>query len=397
MNKLVAYKYRLYPNKIQQTLLNKTMGSVRYFWNNQVATFKTYNKETNPKPEFKSSTELRNEMEWMKEISAAAIQQKEIDFKEYKKQLFNKSRKKKIGFPSFKKKNNRQSFRLPNQKFKVIGNKIQLEKIGKVKMVVDRKLPEGKLMSVTVSKNPSGQYFASILIETKVNHKPKTNKEIGIDLGIKTFSTQSDGVEISNPKFLSKNQVKLRRMQQHLSRKQKGSNRRNKCRLKIAKLHQKITNQRDWFLHNYSTKLINDFDRIFIEDLNVAGMMENHCLAGAISDVSWNKFVSMLFYKAELYGKDIVKIDRFFASSKTCVCGFKNNNLKLSDRRWVCPTCGCVNQRDLLAANNILKEGRRSLDDLTNAEVAVTKPVKRLELNDNVFVIKIHNYLCNSK
>ena len=329
MNRLVAYRYRLYPNKAQQTLLNKTMGSVRYFWNQQVATFKTYDKETNPKPEFKTSTELRNEIEWMQEVSAAAIQQKERDFKEYRKQLFSKSRKKKIGFPSFKKKNNRQSFRLPNQKFKIIGNKIQLEKIGKVKIVVDRKLPDSKLMSVTVSKNPSGQYFASILIETEINYKPKTNKEVGIDLGIKTFSTQSDGVEIDNPKFLRKNQAKLRRMQQHLSRKQKGSNRRNRCRLKIAKLHQKVTNQRDWFLHNYSTSLISSYDRIYIEDLNVSGMVKNHCLAGAISDVGWSKFTSMLAYKAEWYGKDVVKVGRFYASSKICACGVKNDNLKL--------------------------------------------------------------------
>lgn len=381
MNNLAVYKYRLYPNKTQQTLLNKTMGCVRYYWNQQVAIFKTYNKETNPKPEFKTSTELRNETEWMLEVSAAAIQQKEIDFKEYKKQLFNKSRKKKIGFPSFKKKNNRQSFRLPNQKFKVIGKKIQLEKIGKVKMVIDRELPQGKLMSVTVSKNPSGQYFASILIETEIIQKVKTNKEVGIDLGIKTFSTQSDGVEISNPKFLNKNQIKLRRIQQHFSRKQKGSNRKNKCRLKIAKIHQKITNQRDWFLHNYSTSLINNYDTIFIEDLNVSGMLKNHCLAGAISDVSWSKFTSMLNYKAEWYGKDVVKVSRFFASSKTCECGVKNDNLKLSDREWVCEACGLLNSRDLLAANNILKEGRRSLGDLTDVEAEVTKPVKCLELN----------------
>lgn len=381
MNRLVAYKYRLYPNKTQQTLLNKTMGCVRFFWNQQVATFKTYNKETNPKPNFKTSTELRNEIEWMREVSAAAIQQKEIDFKEYRKQLFSKSRKKKIGFPSFKKKNNRQSYRLPNQKFKIIENKIQLEKIGKVKMVVDRGLPDGKLMSVTISKNPSGQYFASILIETEIIYKSKTNKDVGIDLGIKTFSTQSDGIEINNPKFLNKNQVKLRRLQQHLSRKVKGSNRRNKCRLKIAKLHQKIINQRDWFLHNYSTQLINNYDKIYIEDLNVSGMVKNHCLAGAISDVSWSKFTSILIYKSDWYGKDVVKINRFYASSKTCECGVKNNDLKLSDREWICKSCGSINQRDLLAANNILKEGRRSLGDLTNTETEVTKSMKCLELS----------------
>ena len=201
-----------------------------------------------------------------------------------------------------------------------------------------------------------------------------------MDLGIKTFSTQSDGIEINNPKFLNKNQVKLRRLQQHLSRKVKGSNRRNKCRLKIAKLHQKIINQRDWFLHNYSTQLINNYDKIYIEDLNVSGMVKNHCLAGAINDVSWSKFVSMLTYKAEWYGKEVVKVNRFYASSKTCECGEKNDNLKLSDREWICPVCGAINQRDALASRNILKEGRRSSGDLTNAEVEVAKPMKRLEL-----------------
>lgn len=381
MNKLIAYKYRLYPNKAQQTLLNKTMGCVRYYWNQQVAIFKTYNKEANPKPEFKTSTELRNETKWMLEVSAAAIQQKEIDFKEYKKQLFNKSRKKKIGFPSFKKKNNRQSFRLPNQKFKVIGKKIQLEKIGKVKMIIDRELPQGKLMSVTISKNPSGQYFASILIETEITHKVKTNKDVGIDLGIKTFSTQSDGVEISNPKFLNKNQIKLRRMQQHFSRKQKGSNRRNKCRLKIAKLHQKIVNQRQWFLHNYSTYLIDNYDIIFIEDLDIKGLLEKRQLSKEISDVSWSEFFRMLQYKADWYGKTVHKVDRYYASSKTCTCGVINKELKLSDREWACSSCGEIHSRDFLASTNILKEGRRSLGDLTDVEAEVAKPMKRLELN----------------
>ena len=382
MNRLVSYKYRIYPNKTQQVLLAKTFGCVRYFWNNQVEVFNSYNKETNSKPIYKTSTELRNEIEWMREVSAAAIQQKEIDFKEFKKQLFNKSRKVKIGFPKFKKKNSKQSYRLPNQKFKVSGNKIQLEKIGKVKMVIDRTLPEGKLMSVTVSKNNAEQYFASILIETEIKHKQKTNKEIGIDLGLKTFSTQSDGVEISNPKFLSKSQTKLQKLQKHLSRKQKGSNRRNKCRIKIAKLHQKITNQRDWFLHNYSTHLLNSYDRIFIEDLDVKEMLQNHKLANSISDASWSKFVTMLTYKADWYGKEVYKIDRYFPSSKTCECGKKRDNLSLSDREWTCEFCGLVNQRDLLAAVNILKEGRRSLGDLTDAETEVTKSMKRLKLND---------------
>ena len=377
--KLKAYKFRLYPNKSQEILLNKTFGCVRYAWNQNVATFLTYNKETNLKPIFKTSTELRNEIDWMTEVSAAAIQQKEIDFKEFKKQLFNTKRKSKLGFPKFKKKSNRQSYRLPNQKFKVVDNKIQLEKIGKVKFVQDRNFPEEfKFLSVTISKNPSREYYISILIEQEINHKPKTNKDVGIDIGIKTFSTQSDNIEIDNPKYFSKSQAKLKRLQQHFSRKQKGSNRKDKCRIKIAKLHQKIVNQRDWFLHNYSTYLIKNYDNIYIEDLDVKGLLEKKQLSKEISDVSWSKLFQMLEYKADWYGKVVVKVDRYYASSKTCSCGIKNDNLKLSDRVWTCLSCNSVNQRDLLAAQNILKEGRRSLGDTkTNVESKVTSSMKR--------------------
>lgn len=376
--KLKAYKFRLYPNKQQEVLLNKTFGCVRYAWNQNVASFLSFDKDVNPKPIFKTSTELRNEVEWMKEVSASAIQQKEMDFKEFRKQLFNTKRKSKLGFPKFKKKANKQSYRLPNQKFKIVDNKIQLEKIGKVRFVRDRDFPEScRFMSVTISKNPSGQYFVSILVEQEINHKYKTNKECAIDVGIKTFAVQSDGVEVDNPRYFSKNQAKLKRLQQHFSRKKKGSKRRDKCRIKIAKLHQKITNQRDWFLHNYSTYLIENYDSIFIEDLDVKGLLEKKQLSKEISDVSWSKFFQMLQYKADWYGKEVHKVDRYYASSKTCSCGVKNENLKLSDRVWTCGSCLSVNERDLLAAQNILKEGRRSLGDITNVESEVTNSVKR--------------------
>lgn len=362
--KLKTYRFRIYPNKEQEDLLNKTFGCVRYAWNQNVANFLTYDKETNPKPEFKTSTELRNEIEWMKEVSASAIQQKEIDFKEFKNQLFNTKRKTKLGLPNFKKKSNNQSYRLPNQKFKIVNGKLTLEKIGRIKFIQDRDFPEFfKFLNVTVSKNCSGEYYASILVEQEINHKLKTNKECGIDVGIKTFATQSDGIEVDNPKYFSKNQAKLKRLQQHFSRKQKGSRRRDKCKLKIAKLHQKIVNQRDWFLHNYSTYLIESYDRIFIEDLDIKGLLENKQLSKEISDVSWGKFFTMLQYKADWYGKEVVKVDRYYASSKTCVCGVKNDNLKLSDRVWACNSCGTKNKRDELASQNILKEGRRSLGD----------------------------------
>jgi putative transposase len=328
--------------------------------------FNSYDVEKNPKPVYLTSTQFRNqeEVSWLKEVSASILQQKEIDFKEFKKQYFNKTRKSTISRPNFKKKQSKQSFRLPNQKFSIKDGKIRLEKIGKIKIVLDRPLA-GKFMSVTVSVNSSGQYFASVLVEQEINYKLKTGKECALDLGVKVFSTQSDGIEISNPKFFSKNQAKLKRLQQHFARKEKGSKRRDKCKLKIAKLYQKTTNQRDFFLHNYSTQLINNYDTIFIEDLGVKDMLESKLMSKSISDASWSKFTAMLTYKADWYGKTVHKVNRYYASSKTCGCGVKNKELKLSDREWVCASCGAINSRDQLASQNILKEGRRSLDDLT--------------------------------
>ena len=378
MKRLKAYKFRLYPNKNQEILLNKTFGCARYFYNQQVATFNSFDRDTNPKPIYETATQIRNKIEWMREVSASAIQQKEIDFKMFKKQHFNLNRKSKVGRPKFKSKNNKQSFRLPNQKFKLKENKIRIEKIGYIRVKVDRELPiDCKFMSVTVIKNQSGEYYVSVLVEQEINHKLKTNKDVGIDLGVKTYSTQSDGVEINNPKFFSKNQAKLKRLQQHLSRKEKGSKRRYKCKLKVAKFYQKITNQRDFFLHNYSTQLVNNYDNIFIEDLGVKDMLESKLMSKSIADASWSKFITMLEYKAKWYGKTVHKIDRYFPSSKLCSCGVKNQELKLSDREWVCRSCGTINQRDLLAAQNILKEGRRSLGDITNVETKVTKSMNR--------------------
>ena len=358
MNKLKAYKFRLYPNKTQEILINKTIGCVRFFWNNQVATFNSYNKETNPSVKFKTSTEVRNEFDWMKEVSAAVIQQKEIDFKEFKKQRFSVNRKKPIGNPKFKKKGNQESFRLPNQKFKVLDNKIQLEKIGKVKMVMDRIIPEGKFMSVTVSKNPSGQFYASILIETEINYLPKKGKSVGIDVGLKEFIVTSDNDIVKNPKYFRESQSKLRTLQRHFSRKQKGSKRREKLKLKIAKIHQKISNQRDYFLHNESIKLVRNYDVIVIEDLNVSGMVKNKKLAKSISDASFSKFFSMLKYKSEWYGKELVQIGRFEPTSKTCsCCGWVKKDLTLKDRVFVCENCGIVIDRDYNASLNIHSVG----------------------------------------
>lgn len=359
MGEYVTYRYRVYPNVKQRALLTKTFGCVRYYWNLQVEAFNAYDKKSNPHPVFCTSTQVRRDVPWMGEVSAAAIQQKENDFKQYKTQFFNKPRKERIGNPSFKKRSGRQSYRLPNQKFSIKDSKIRLEKTGWVKMVVDRDIPEyAKLMSVTVSKNPSGQYFASVLVEQEIKQLNKTGYDVGIDVGLKEFLVQSDGIVVANPRIFRENQAKLKRMQQHLSRKQNGSKRRDKCKLKVARLHQKVSNQRKWFLHNESTRIVRDYDVIAIEDLNIAGMLKNRKLAKSISDVSWSAFFTMLKYKSEWYGKELVKIDRFSPSSKTCsACGYIRQDLQLSVREWTCPECYVQHDRDENAAKNIKAMG----------------------------------------
>lgn len=356
---LKAYKYNLVPNIKQQIVLNKTFGCVRFFWNKQVELFNSYDKENNPHIAFKTSTELRNENEWMKEVSAAAIQQKEIDFKEFKRQRFSSIRKKKISNPSFKKRSSRQSFRLPNQKFTILENHIRLEKIGKVKFVKDRGLPNDfKLMSVTVSKDTTGKYFASVLIETEIKHYEKTGNNIGIDVGIKELATLSDGTVIKNPKWFRNSQAKLKRLQRRVSKKKKSSTRYKKCKLKIANLYKKTANQRDWYLHNLTTKIVKDFDVISIEDLNVSGMIKNRKLSKSIADVSFAKMFSMLEYKCKWYGKELVKIPKFAPSSKTCSnCGNVKKELKLSERIYHCEVCNFEMDRDLNASKNINEIG----------------------------------------
>lgn len=367
--RLKAYKFRLLPNKTQQVLLSKTFGCTRYFWNQQVAIFNSYNKEINPEPVFKTSTELRSEIGWMKDVSAAAIQQKEIDFRQFKSQRFNKSRKKSIGDPKFKKKGSKDSYRLPNQKFKLIDDKIQLEKIGRVKFVKDREIPECKFISVTVSRNPNGQYFISVLIEQEILPLPKTNKEVGIDVGLKEFYTSSDGVTVCNQRYFRESQSKLKKLQKQLSKKKKGSSRREKLRLRVARVHQKICDQRDYFLHSESTKLIKEFDIIVIEDLNVKEMLKNKKLSKSISDVSWSNFFSMLKYKADWYGKTVVKIGRFEPTSKKCsCCGWIKEDLKLSDREFKCGGCGIVIDRDYNAAQNIKRVGVDALYNQSQSE-----------------------------
>lgn len=361
MKILKAFKYRLYPTAKQQTLLNKTFGCVRVVWNHNVEVFNKYDKNYEIQEHPLTSTKLRQKFEWMKEVSAAALQQKEMDFKTFKKNYFSKDRKKKLGRPAFKNRDSRQSFRLPNQKFTLNDNTIRLEKIGKVRCMIDRAVPEGcKFISVTVSKNKIGQFFASVLVEIEAIAKPKTGKSIGLDVGIKTFLSGSDGFTVENPKFFRESQAELKHAQRHLSRKVKGSRRFKKARFNVAKIHNKISNQRKHFIQTLTAKLIREYDFIAIEDLHVAGMVKNRRLAKSISDAAFANFYATLSYKAAWYGREVVKVDRWFASSKTCsCCGWKNEELTLSDRTFRCKVCGLEKDRDLNAAKNILQQALR--------------------------------------
>jgi len=359
MNK--TYRYKIYPTQEQKVLLNKTFGCVRVVWNKNVAAFNSYDKETNPSPTYPTSTEIRSEYEWMKEVSAATLQQKEIDFRAFRKNYFSKSRKTKIGRCPFKHKNSKQSFRLPNQKFTLGNHKIRLEKMGWVVCKMERRPQKGcKFMSVTVTKDKCGKFFVSVLVQEDVKHLPQTGRGVGVDLGLKDFAITSDGEKFANPRFFRESQARLRKAQKNLSRKKKDSVRFRKGKIKVARIHSKITNQRKWFHHQISNYLVKTYDFIGFEDLNVKGMIKNRRLSKSISDAGWSQFISFVKYKSDWYGKQEVEIDRFYPSSKTCSeCGWIKEDLKLFDREFVCEGCGCVLDRDENAALNIFHEALR--------------------------------------
>lgn len=242
---------------------------------------------------------------------------------------------------------------------------IQLEKIGKVKIVLDRRI-EGDLRSVTVSKTPTGKYFVSILVKTNVDPLSMTGKSVGIDLGLNDLFIFSNGDVVGNPRWSRESQSKLAKAQQHLSRKTKGSKRYEKQRIKVTKVHEKIANQRSYFTHNMSSSLVKNFDVIVTEDLNVAGMKRAMNLGKSVSDAGWSEFVRQLEYKSQWYGRTFVKIDRFYPSSQICsCCGHKDGKKELYIRDWVCSNCGAEHDRDLNAATNVLLKGYSDLTGLS--------------------------------
>ena len=355
-----AYRFRLYPNEEQRVLLEKHFGSCRFVWNHFLALRnEVYTKTGKGMSQYEMTAllpQLKNENEWLREVNSQSLQAS-IQFLDG---AFHKFFKNIARYPKFKKKGHGGSFTVP-QHFTINDNHLTIPKFKMpIRMFAHRKI-EGKVKSLTITKTPSGKYFVSILSES--GEKPPETKEIepnnaiGIDVGITAFLTTSDGLQIHNPKNLKKSEKKLVLLQKRLSRKQKGSNNRNKARIKVAKTQEHIANQRMDFHNKTSDAILKTYDTVITEDLNVAGMMKNHHLAKSIGDAGWSSFMTMLKTKAASRGKTTIEIGGFDPSSKMCShCGYIYD-LKLSEREWICPQCNTTHDREWNAAKNIKQFG----------------------------------------
>lgn len=372
---LRAVKIRLYPNVTQATQINKLLGCYRVVYN-QCLNRKIKSYEENKVSENQTSLghfihhELLKDDNflWLREQNTKVLKQAVNDMLNAYKNFFEQH----TGYPKFKsKKDNKQSCRFElgaiSKKNIYTNYKLSLANIKNVKFRCNKKYAEylqkhkANIRQATLTKLPCGEYYLSILVDGDLTHKVKeSHHTIGIDLGIKDFVITSDGEVFNNLHFKKSESNKIKRLQKQLSRKENGSNNRNKTRIKLAKIYKRITDKKQYYLHQVSNTLINENQVICMEDLNVSGMLRNHKLAGSIQEMSFYEFKRMLEYKANWYGRKLVFVDRFYPSSKTCNhCGYINKKLKLSDRQWVCPNCGEIIERDYNAALNIRDEGIR--------------------------------------
>ena len=376
---LKAIKLRLYLNDDQKIYSNKLLGSSRFVYNNclnyKITEYEKDKKSISFGELGKYLVGLKTEYEWLKESHSKVLQQSLINLNT----AYNNFFKLKKGFPKFKSKHDKQSCRFPIDAISgVKGNRINIIKsLGDVHYKCSRNDEsflnhhQESIKSGTLSRTKSGDYYFSILID-KPNKKLNKAKNdiIGIDLGIKDFVITSEGERFENMKIKRNNTGKLKRLNQLLSRKQKGSKNKEKTRIKLSKFHEKLNNIKDYYLHSVSNQLLSENQTIVMEDLNVEGMMKNHKLAKSIQELSLNKFKSMLMYKSYWYGRDIIQVDQWFPSSKLCsVCGFKHSELTLKDRSWICPVCLTNHDRDVNAAINIRNEGLKIKIGLSSPEL----------------------------
>lgn len=390
---LRAYKYRIYPTADQKILFAKTFGCCRFVYNwalnLKIEAYKS-DKETlsNVYLTNRMKSELKLENEWLSEVNSQSLQSSLRNLDTAYKNFF---RDKKTGFPSFKSRKSRQSFHCPQHcSVDFVGRTISIPKAKNIPSVLHRPF-KGTVKTVTISMTPSGKYFASVLADTSIAELPlqpiEVETSLGIDLGISQLAICSDGRTFENPKNLKHSEVLLMRRQKQLSRKQKGSANRNKARVKVARIHERISNQRKDHLHKVTYALTHDSQvrTICIEDLNVKGLVRNHRLAGSISDASFGLFRTLLEYKCKWYGVNLVVIGRFAPSSKTCrKCGYVYKGLKLSERSWKCPECGTHHDRDFNAACNIKEFGLKALP----TERGEVKPVDCPLVDDRPRVLK---------
>ena len=386
MIKNKTYKFRIYPTVEQEVLLAKHFGCSRWvfnhFLNERKEQYQKDKKSDNYYAQAKSLTEIKKkaETEWLKEVNSQTLQ---FALRSLDTAFLNFFRGN-AQFPKFKSRKHKNTFTIPQ--FGSVSNRLLY--IPKFKDGIKINLHRdvvGKVGKMSITKTPTGKYYVSIFTEQIIEELPKTNKQVGIDLGIKDFVITSDNKKFKNNRYTKKYAKKLKKAQQHLSRKQKGSNGFEKQKLKVAKIHEKIASCRLDTLHKVSKKLVETYDLISVEDLNVKGMIKNHKLSKHIADASWGNFVTLLQYKCDWYGKELVKVNRFYPSSKTCGdCGWINQELKLSDREWTCESCGVVHDRDVNASCNILKEGLK----IYRQGLSITKVERKSDVSNNVHSMK---------
>lgn len=357
-----AYKFRIYPDSEQHIMFAKTFDCVRFIYNRMLSDKIKHYEETKQKLN-NTPAQYKKEFEWLKEVDSLALANAQINLQTAYNNFFHSP---KAGFPKFKsKKSNRRSYttNYVNGNIKLTNGLLTLPKVGKIKIKQHRQIPSDyKLKAVTVSQTPSGKYYASILFEYE-NQAPQRKPQtfLGLDFSMHELYKDSNGNEPQYPRYYRQAEKKLAREQRKLSLMQKGSNNRNKQRVKVAKLHERVANQRKDFLHKQSRQIANAYDCVCIEDLDMKAMSQSLHFGKSVSDDGWGMFTTFLAYKLEEMGKQLVKVDKFFASSQTCsMCGYKNSETKdLSVRTWDCPNCGTHHDRDINAAKNIRNESIR--------------------------------------